>query len=156
MHTPRGRGSRALLVLDLGTREGEWSASRPGRNLPPRKGNPSTHWVGTWVDLKAVLDTTARGKIGLLSLCRGSNPGRPVCSHYEIGLYGGLSRTRQRTSGFKTSRHFLARNVANTLSRKTGYHNVSNLCDFVCPYSSYNVLKERNNRTQNRMSWSNG
>jgi hypothetical protein len=26
-----------LLILDLGTRWGEWSASRPGRALPPGK-----------------------------------------------------------------------------------------------------------------------
>jgi hypothetical protein len=31
-----GRGI-ALLFHDHGTRRGEWSASRPGRNLPPGK-----------------------------------------------------------------------------------------------------------------------
>jgi hypothetical protein len=49
----------------------EWSASRPGRVLP-------THCTGGWVGLRAGLDAEARGKI--LCLCRGSNPGRPVCS----------------------------------------------------------------------------
>jgi hypothetical protein len=29
-----------LLILDLDTRWGEWSASHPGRNLPPGKGPP--------------------------------------------------------------------------------------------------------------------
>jgi hypothetical protein len=29
-----------LLIHDLGTRWGEWSASRPGRPLPPGKGPP--------------------------------------------------------------------------------------------------------------------
>jgi hypothetical protein len=29
-----------LLILNLGTRWGEWSASRPGRALPPGKGPP--------------------------------------------------------------------------------------------------------------------
>jgi hypothetical protein len=29
-----------LLIQDLGTRLGEWSASRPGRALPPGKGPP--------------------------------------------------------------------------------------------------------------------
>jgi hypothetical protein len=39
---------------------------------------PDTHWIGRWVSLRADLDTEARRKI--LCLCRGSNPGRPVCS----------------------------------------------------------------------------
>jgi hypothetical protein len=42
---------------------GEWSASHPGRALPPGKGPP-------------VPDTEDRGKI--LCPCRGSNPDRPV------------------------------------------------------------------------------
>jgi hypothetical protein len=37
---------------------------------------PSTHWIGGWVALIAGLETEVRGKV----LCRGSNPGRPVCS----------------------------------------------------------------------------
>jgi hypothetical protein len=32
-----GRGGIALLILDLGTRWGEWSASRSGRALVPGK-----------------------------------------------------------------------------------------------------------------------
>jgi hypothetical protein len=40
--------------------------------------NPNTHWIGGWVGLIAGLDTEATRKI--LFLCRGSNPGRPVCS----------------------------------------------------------------------------
>jgi len=41
------RGSRgiALLFLDHGTRRGDWSASRPGRTLPPRK-DPVLRWLG--------------------------------------------------------------------------------------------------------------
>jgi hypothetical protein len=31
---------KLLLILYLGTRGGEWSASRPGRALPPGKGPP--------------------------------------------------------------------------------------------------------------------
>jgi hypothetical protein len=34
---------------------GEWSASRPGR-FTPRVRAPGTHWIGGWVDPKAVLD----------------------------------------------------------------------------------------------------
>jgi hypothetical protein len=50
---------------------GEWSASRPGRALPPGKGPPGTHCTGGWVGSRAGLDTEATGKI----LCpfRGSN-----------------------------------------------------------------------------------
>jgi hypothetical protein len=35
-----GRGEQLLLILDLGTRWGEWSASHPCRALPPGKGPP--------------------------------------------------------------------------------------------------------------------
>jgi hypothetical protein len=35
METLKGRGD--MLIHDLGTRWGEWSASRPGRALPPGK-----------------------------------------------------------------------------------------------------------------------
>jgi hypothetical protein len=55
---------------------GEWSASRPGRDLPPGERTPGTHWIGGWVGLRACLDAGARRKI----LCpyRGSNLDRPV------------------------------------------------------------------------------
>jgi hypothetical protein len=33
-------GGEEVLILNLGTRWGEWSASRPGRALPPGKGPP--------------------------------------------------------------------------------------------------------------------
>jgi hypothetical protein len=33
-----GEEEKLLLILNLGTRWGEWSASRPGRALPPGKG----------------------------------------------------------------------------------------------------------------------
>jgi hypothetical protein len=55
----------------------EWSASRPGRALPPGKGPPVyTQCTGGWVGPRAGLDTEASGKI----LCprRRSNPDRPV------------------------------------------------------------------------------
>jgi hypothetical protein len=35
---------------------GEWSASRPGR-FTPRKRSTGTHWIGSWVGPRAVLDT---------------------------------------------------------------------------------------------------
>jgi hypothetical protein len=35
---------------------GEWSASRPGRGLPPGKEPPGTHCIGGWVGPRAGLD----------------------------------------------------------------------------------------------------
>jgi hypothetical protein len=58
---------------------GEWSASRPGRTLPPGKGPPvpiGTHWIGGWVGRRAGPDAGARRKI--LCPCLGSNPDRPA------------------------------------------------------------------------------
>jgi hypothetical protein len=40
---------------------GVWSASRPGRSLPPGK-DPGTHCTGDWVSPRACLDTEAREK----------------------------------------------------------------------------------------------
>jgi hypothetical protein len=54
----------------------EWSASRPGRALAPRKG--PAHCTGGWLGPRAGLDTEARGKI--LSPLPGIEPrfpGRP-------------------------------------------------------------------------------
>jgi hypothetical protein len=75
MQEPRGDEVQLLLILDLGTRGSERSASRPGCALRPGK-DPGTHWIGQWVDLRAGLDIEAKGKI----LCLGwrSNPSRPV------------------------------------------------------------------------------
>jgi hypothetical protein len=59
---------------------GEWSASPPGRALPPG-GPPGTHYTGGWVGSRAGLDTEARGKI--LSPLPGiepRSPGRPTRS----------------------------------------------------------------------------
>jgi hypothetical protein len=47
----------------------------------PRETTPGTHWLGGWLDLRAGLDTEARGKI--LCLCQGLNPGRSVCSQTQ-------------------------------------------------------------------------
>jgi hypothetical protein len=50
---------------------GEWSASRPGR-FTPRERAPRTHWIGDWVDSRAVLDAVVERKIP--SPSRESNP----------------------------------------------------------------------------------
>jgi hypothetical protein len=67
-----------LLILYLGTRWGEWYASRPGRALPPGKGPPSTHWMVGTVGPRAGLDAEARRKIPCP--CPGSNPGSIIRS----------------------------------------------------------------------------
>jgi hypothetical protein len=64
---------------------GEWSASRPGRALPPGKGPPVP--IGQEVGPRAGLDAGARRKI--LRLCRGSNPGRPVRSQTLRNIFNG-------------------------------------------------------------------
>jgi hypothetical protein len=78
-----GREDIALLILDLGSRGGEWSASRPGRALLPGKG-PPVPIVQEAGCTRAGLDTEATGKV--LCLCRGSNPDgpvvQPVVRHY--------------------------------------------------------------------------
>jgi hypothetical protein len=64
--------SFTTLALD----GGEWSASRPGRALPPGERILGTHCTEGWVGPRAGLDTEVRGKINCL--CRRSNVNRPV------------------------------------------------------------------------------
>jgi hypothetical protein len=63
---------------------GEWSASRPGR-FTPRERNPGTHWIGGWVDLRAVLDAVVKRKIP--SPRRESNPRTPIVQVVAQSLY---------------------------------------------------------------------
>jgi hypothetical protein len=41
---------------------GEWSDSRPGR-FAPRGKAPGNHWIGGWVDPRAVLDAVVKRRI---------------------------------------------------------------------------------------------
>jgi hypothetical protein len=41
---------------------GDWSATRPGR-FTPREGAPGTHWIGSWVGPRAILDAVVKRKI---------------------------------------------------------------------------------------------
>jgi hypothetical protein len=70
------RGVQFLPILDLGTRWGEWSASRSGRALPPGKGPliPIVQEAGWFSEL--VL--TQRLDEKFFCLCRGSNVARQV------------------------------------------------------------------------------
>jgi hypothetical protein len=64
---------------------GEWSASQPGRTLPTGK-DLGTHWIGSWVGLRAALDTEARRKIPCS--CWVSNHSCSGCSETaHIGKY---------------------------------------------------------------------
>jgi hypothetical protein len=63
MEAHGGEEVQILLIHDLDTRWGEWSASHPGRALPPGKGPPGTHWTGNWVGLRTGLDTDVRVNI---------------------------------------------------------------------------------------------
>jgi hypothetical protein len=59
MQAIRGEEVWFLLILDIGTRWGKWSGSRPGRALLPGK-DSGTHCTGGWVGLRPGLDTEAR------------------------------------------------------------------------------------------------
>jgi hypothetical protein len=54
---------------------GEWSASRPDR-FTPRERAPDTHFIGGYVDPRAVPDAVVKRKIP--SPRRKSNPGTPI------------------------------------------------------------------------------
>jgi hypothetical protein len=62
---------------------GEWSASRLG-HFAPRERAPGTHWIGSWVGPRAVLDAVVKRKIP--SPRRESNPRtllvQPVAQRY--------------------------------------------------------------------------
>jgi hypothetical protein len=54
---------------------GEWSASRPGR-FTLRERTSGTHWIGSWVGRRAVLDAVVKREIP--SFHRESNPRTPI------------------------------------------------------------------------------
>jgi hypothetical protein len=64
-------------ILKLGTRLGEWSASRPSHFTPSGQRSHGTPWIGGWVGPKVGLDAVATRKI---CLCQQSKPGHPVRS----------------------------------------------------------------------------
>jgi hypothetical protein len=87
-----GERKQLLLILDLGSEWGWMVSITPWPRFAPGK-DPGIHWIGGWVGLRAGLDTGARGKI----LCRGSNPGRPVCRQTVCSrIPHKLKRKRQR------------------------------------------------------------
>jgi hypothetical protein len=79
LHTTKtvgGRGGIAPLILDLGARRGEWSASRPGCALAPGKW-PSVP-IGQEAGWAPELVCTQRLEEKSFRLCRGSNLYLPV------------------------------------------------------------------------------
>jgi hypothetical protein len=76
---------KLLLVLDLGSRWGECTVSRPGRSLPSESGPVGNHWTGGWVGPRAGLDTEATGKI--ISLLPGIEPRSPGSPARSQTLY---------------------------------------------------------------------
>jgi hypothetical protein len=81
MHVSREEELQLPLTFDHGTRWDEWSASRPGRALPPGK-DPPPPLDRRLGGLRAGLGTEAREII--LCLWQGSKPGSSVCSHHTI------------------------------------------------------------------------
>jgi hypothetical protein len=67
-----GKEVQLLLIHDLGTRWGEWSALRHGRAFTPGERTPGTHFRGGWMGPRAGLDTEDKGKI--LSLAGDRSP----------------------------------------------------------------------------------
>jgi hypothetical protein len=66
---------------DSSLNRGEWSASRPGRAVPPGKTPGAAHRRGIWERLRAGLDAEFRGKIFLPLLgIEPPSPGRLVRS----------------------------------------------------------------------------
>jgi hypothetical protein len=59
MQLPRRRCGKLLLILDLCTRWGEWSASRPAALYPPGK-DCRYLWIGSWVVLRAGVVTSEK------------------------------------------------------------------------------------------------
>jgi hypothetical protein len=82
-HTGNKGRVQLLLILDLCVRWDEWSASRPGRAIPPGKGPPVpiVQEAGRASEL-----VWAEPRRKILCLCRGPNAGRPVRCYHLTGL----------------------------------------------------------------------
>jgi hypothetical protein len=99
MEAHGGRGGKAPLTLNLGTRWGRVVSITSRPRFTPGERTPGTHWTGGWVVPRAGLDAETRRKI--LGLCRGSNPGRPVGSQSPYWLsYPGSEKGYSLVQGF--------------------------------------------------------
>jgi hypothetical protein len=86
----------------------------PPAALYPRERISGTHWTGSWVGLRAGLDTEARGKI--LRLCQGSNRDQQVVQ----------SVVRHYTGSFRFSFKHYSKRQRNTI------FGVRRLLVFIC------------------------
>jgi hypothetical protein len=77
---------------------GEWSISRPGRFTPEERA-PGTHWLGSWVDLRAGLDDLMERKLLILPGLELRPLGRPASSYslYQLRYFRNLFYTDGRT-----------------------------------------------------------
>jgi hypothetical protein len=100
----RSYSSYSVLTSELDGVSGQRHALAA---LYPRERCPGTHWIGSWVGLRAGLGTEARGK--LLCLCRGSNLGRSVCSQtlYWPSYPGSCLRDNSFNFGMSYLHYFL-------------------------------------------------
>jgi hypothetical protein len=76
MRRQGGEEVELLLILALGS---SWGGQRhASAALNPREKAPGTRWIGSWVSIRADMDSASRR---IICICGVSNPGRPVCSH---------------------------------------------------------------------------
>jgi hypothetical protein len=80
-----GSGCIAPSILHIGTRWGEWLASRPGRLTPGGRAT-ATRWIGGWMGPRAGLDVVARRKKFHHYLSQELNPGHPAHSLVSSSL----------------------------------------------------------------------
>jgi hypothetical protein len=62
MKTYWGEETQLRAFLNSALDIGEWSASSSGRIIP-RERAPGTHWIGGWVDTRAILEAVVKRKI---------------------------------------------------------------------------------------------
>jgi hypothetical protein len=95
MKTYWGSGGIAPRILTSALDEGEWSASRSGCFTSTERA-PRTHWIGSCVGPRAVLDAVMKRKIP--SPHRKSNPRtpivQPVAQRYTDWAITALTRSR--------------------------------------------------------------
>jgi hypothetical protein len=86
-----GRGNITPLILDLGTRWGEWSGSRPGRALPTAKGSPvpigqEAGWAPEPVWTRRLEEKSFAPRRGSFGLCQFRSAARflPTCPEVKV------------------------------------------------------------------------
>jgi hypothetical protein len=83
---------RAIFFLTSALAGGEWSASHPG-NFTPRERALGSHCIEGWVDPRAGLGHTKKGKFLILPGLELRPLGRPGRSYFFIWILGGWVHT---------------------------------------------------------------